>query len=92
MNICIALPSRLDIESTRILWTALQAKKGTPVTVDCSAVSQVGALAAQVLLVAARKWHRENIPFLMSGNRMGLAEGLALLGLNISMLSESDAT
>ena len=91
MTSTIALKPQLDIEYTRVLWAALQAERGKAVTIECTAVVKVGVLAAQVLLVAAQKWRSENLAFRLSGSRAGLDEGLALLGLNISMLSEGDA-
>lgn len=54
-----ALPDVVRMEDCEALATFLSDTRGAAATVDCSAVSRLGGLAAQMLLIAQRSWADE---------------------------------
>lgn len=60
MNRLVALPERLDHDAARDLHAELAIHRGFNLVIDGSSVRVVGALAAQVLVAAARDWGVQN--------------------------------
>lgn len=59
----INLVDRIDFAAARSLHSALVGRRGKPVRIEGGTVTFAGALAAQVLLAAARDWKQAGVPF-----------------------------
>lgn len=56
MTACLQLPAKLDTRAASDLAEALRDHAGSDLALDASAVTQIGALALQTLLVAGAAW------------------------------------
>ena len=80
----LQMPSRLDFEGAGRLFAGLSRHRGEMVLLDATDVSYVGALAAQVLLCAARQWDSEGYPLRIVGSSRKLSDGLGQLGIDLA--------
>lgn len=85
------LPERLDTRFAVPLAEALQARRGSPLVLDGAAVGFVGALCAEVLLVASRAWQAEGRSFSIARPARAFTEGLQALGLD-ALIPTEEAT
>ncbi|WP_103257938.1 STAS domain-containing protein [Tabrizicola aquatica] len=90
MSEILHLPERLDFDAARTLHGQLLALRGHPVSIDGSAVRTGGALAAQVLLAAARDWRAAGQPFAFAPS-VALQDDLERLGV-LSEIAQEEAT
>ena len=75
-----ALPAILDLTAAAPLASALLARRGTPLTVDASAVRKLGGLCLQVLLSARATWATDKIPFAVTKPSIAFQKSLAQFG------------
>ena len=77
----LRLPASLDLPAARPLAAALLERRGQPVTIDASAVGQVGAQCIQVLLSAKRTWEADGVPLSIVDCAPRMIEDLKLIGI-----------
>lgn len=82
----IVLPPTLNHDRCGQLLEQLTANRGFPVGVDAAQVHRVGALAAQILLVAQKSWAQDVIPFTIDSPSVGFIDSLQKLGLASALL------
>jgi chemotaxis protein CheX len=87
----VALPPRVDRAAAAALAEELRAHAASDVTVDAAAVTQLGALGLQTLLVAARAWRDADRAFAVENIGPEVAGQLADLGLDDLSLLEGAA-
>jgi anti-anti-sigma regulatory factor len=80
MSQYLQLQERLDFDAARDLHASLLALRGADLTIDGSAVRVGGALAAQILLAAARDWSLAGKSLILSAST-SLQDDLSRLGL-----------
>ncbi len=78
----LALKSKLDLKGSDDLAKELQELRGSDLTIDPSAVEQLGAHAVQTLIVAARSWAADGNAFTVEALPAGAAAHLATLGMD----------
>ena len=74
----LRLPISLDLPAARPLANSLLERRGQPILIDASAVSQVGAQCAQVLLSAKRTWDADGVSLSMVNCGPRMIEDFAL--------------
>lgn len=77
----LTLPARLDLVNTRPLADDILARAGGDLIIDAGGVGHLGALAAQVLLAAARDWKSAGHRLTIAPRSAAFDEALAVLGL-----------
>lgn len=77
----IDLPRKLDSAAAVELFDRLRVEPRTPVIVDAAATEHLGALGAEVLMVAARSRTAAGIGFSIEHLGEGVMDQLATLGL-----------
>jgi chemotaxis protein CheX len=82
----ITLPPTFNHDRCGQLSEQLSACRGFPVQVDAAQVHRLGALAAQLLLVAQRTWAHDVIAFKIESPSAGFSDSLRRLGLASAML------
>ena len=80
------LPSCLDLPAARPLANSLIERRGRPIVIDASAVSQVGAQCIQVLLSAKRSWETDGLPLSIVNCSSRAIDDLRLLGIDSTTL------
>lgn len=85
------LEDRLDLRSVAALAQALADRRGSDLTLDASAVRQIGALAVQVLRAAARSWAEDGYRLTFVGPSNDVVDQLALLGFTPDTLMQWEA-
>lgn len=83
----LRLPASLDLPAARPLAAALLERRGQPVTIDASAVGQVGAQCVQVLLSAKRTWEADGVPLSIVNCAPRMIEDLKLIGIERTLAS-----
>jgi anti-anti-sigma regulatory factor len=83
----LRLPASLDLPAARPLAAALLERRGQPVTIDASAVGQVGAQCIQVLLSAKRTWEADGVPLSIVNCAPRMIEDLKLIGIERTLAS-----
>lgn len=76
------LPPVLKLEECQQLHAFLLESVGTPVTLNCAAVTRLGGLPAQLITMAARTWAAEDVPLELADPSDGFRESLQTLGLD----------
>jgi len=76
------LPPVMKVEDCEALFVFLKEAEGTPVTLQCGAVSRIPGLAAQTILFAAQKWAADDVSFLLSDQSEGCIDSFKSLGLD----------
>jgi anti-anti-sigma regulatory factor len=87
----LRLPTSLDIAAARPLAKSLLARRGQPIQIDASAVSQVGAQCAQVLLSAKRTWDADGVSLSMVNCGPRMIEDFALIGIDCRTLATGES-
>lgn len=75
------LPSDPRANACGAFFDALKAHRGKPVHVDASAVDRMDTLVAQVMVIGARTWAADEVPFAITNPSEVVITGLARLGL-----------
>ena len=88
MSGSIVLPARLDSAAAPELAAALKAQAGSDTKLDGGAVTHVGALCVQALLVAATSAAQAGHGFSIDGLPEPAADQLALYGLTAETLAK----
>lgn len=83
----LRLPAALDLPAARPLAAALLERRGQPITIDASAVGQVGAQCVQVLLSAKRTWEADGVPLSIANCAPRMIEDLKLIGIERTLAS-----
>lgn len=91
MTGAVALPARLDSAAAVALAHSLQGYTGKDVTLDAGAVSLLGALALQTLVVAGQTWRGAGLEFSLVNLSPQVARQIADLGLADLSLVTGDA-
>lgn len=76
----LELEPRLDLRATGLLVEALNARRGSDLTLDAGRVTQIGALAVQAIRAAARSWAEAGHALGFENASSDLADQLGLLG------------
>jgi chemotaxis protein CheX len=88
----LRLPISLDLAAARPLANSLLERRGQPILIDASAVSQVGAQCAQVLLSAKRTWDADGVSLSMVNCGPRMIEDFALIGIDCTTLATGEST
>ena len=78
----LRLPISLDLPAARPLAAALVERRGKPITIDASAVTQLGAQCVQVLLSAKRTWEADGVSLSIVNCAARMIEDLKLIGID----------
>jgi chemotaxis protein CheX len=78
----LRLPVSLDLPAARPLAAALLERRGKPITIDASAVGQIGAQCVQVLLSAKRTWEADGVSLSIVNCAARVIEDLKLIGID----------
>lgn len=82
------LPPVLKLEECQQLHTFLQQSVGTPITLNCGAVTRLGGLPAQLIAMAAKSWALDDVPMLLANPTDNFRDCLQSLGLD-AVLAEN---
>jgi chemotaxis protein CheX len=74
------------LPAARPLANSLIERRGRPIVIDASAVSQVGAQCIQVLLSAKRSWETDGVPLSIVNCSSRAIDDLRLLGIDSTTL------
>jgi chemotaxis protein CheX len=83
----LSLPSLLDLPAARPLAAALLERRGKPITIDASAVGQVGAQCLQVLLSAKQTWQADGVSLSIVNCAARMIEDLKLVGIDRALVT-----
>jgi chemotaxis protein CheX len=83
----LRLPISLDLPAARPLAAALLERRGKPITIDASAVGQVGAQCIQVLLSAKRTWQADGVSLSIVNCAARMIEDLKLIGIDRTLVT-----
>ena len=83
----LRLPISLDLPAARPLAAALLERRGKPITIDASAVGQVGAQCVQVLLSAKRTWQADGVSLSIVNCAARMIEDLKLIGIDRTLVT-----
>lgn len=83
-----ALPGSLIPEERRVLTDFLMNNRHVPLTLDCANLTKIGALGAQVLLVANHTWNADNVKLELINVDETIKSSLRDLGLSDQILKE----
>lgn len=81
-TMAFSLPPSLNHDALRDLANFLTANRGESVSLDGENCSQIGAQAAQTLVVAAQTWASERAKFQICDPSGSIADSFAVLGLS----------
>ena len=85
--VALSLPASLDLPAARPLAAALLKRRGQPITIDASAVSQIGAQCVQVLLSAKRTWEADGVSLSIVNCAARMVEDLKLIGIERTLVT-----
>jgi chemotaxis protein CheX len=77
----------LDLPAARPLAAALLERRGKPITIDASAVGQVGAQCLQVLLSAKQTWQADGVSLSIVNCAARMIEDLKLIGIERALVT-----
>ena len=83
----LRLPISLDLPAARPLAAALLERRGKPITIDASAVGQVGAQCLHVLLSAKQTWQADGVSLSIVNCAARLIEDLKLVGIDRTLVT-----
>jgi anti-anti-sigma regulatory factor len=83
----LRLPASLDLPAARPLAAALLEHRGQPITIDASAVGQIGAQCVQVLLSAKRTWDADGVSLSIVNCAARMIEDLKLIGIERTLVT-----
>ncbi len=83
----LRLPVSLDLPAARPLAAALLERRGKPITIDASAVGQIGAQCVQVLLSAKRTWQVDGVSLSIVNCAARMIEDLKLIGIDRTLVT-----
>ena len=83
----LRLPVSLDLPAARPLAAALIDRRGQPITIEASAVGQVGAQCVQVLLSAKRTWEADGVSLSIVNCSPRMIEDLKLIGIDRTLVT-----
>lgn len=84
----ISLPAKLDQKAVSALADELRGRRGGDLMLDAAATRQLGSLAVQTLLCAARSWARDGRRLALVNLSDACVEQLRLLGFSPETLLE----
>jgi len=82
-----ALPPDPRANACGSFFDALKALRGKPVQIDASAVERMDTLVAQVMLLGAKTWAADNVPYLVDPVSDPAMKALASLGMKDAILN-----
>lgn len=85
------LPAAMTIEDCQKLHGDLQAATDYAVTIDCSGVSRLHGLGAQLICMSRKFWLARDIPFKLVNISPRCRENLETLGLTDLCTDDGDA-
>jgi chemotaxis protein CheX len=91
MSATISLQPKLDLRAAGPLREELLAHANDDVVLDAASVSQLGALALQVIRAAARSWAEAGRSLTLVGASTDLADQLSLLGFTPDTVTQWEA-
>jgi len=83
----LRLPISLDLPAARPIAAALVERRGKPITIDASAVTQLGAQCVQVLLSAKRTWEADGVSLSIVNCAARMIEDLKLIGIDRTLVT-----
>ena len=83
----LCLPISLDLPAARPLAAALLERRGQSITIDASAVGQVGAQCLQVLLSAKQTWQADGVSLSIVNCAARMIEDLKLIGIERALVT-----
>ncbi|MEZ5756501.1 MAG: STAS domain-containing protein [Paracoccaceae bacterium] len=86
------LPERLDSSAAPGLAAALRGRIGTPLVLDASRVTVIGALAFEVLIAAGRQWQADGNALTIRHPSARFAAACGTLGLPCDALWQDTKT
>ncbi|MDI3335183.1 STAS domain-containing protein [Defluviimonas aestuarii] len=90
-RLTLILDPRLDLPAAGRLHAALLARTGTPLEIDATAVSHLGALCLQVLLAAARTWKKGGVSLVIRPRSARFETALDTYGVSLDDLQSDPA-
>ncbi|PUB18739.1 chemotaxis protein CheX [Yoonia sediminilitoris] len=85
------LPEVMKLEDCQELHSFLIKQQGTPVALNCTAVTRISGLAAQMIHFAAGEWAGEDVDFSLRDLSPGCITSLTTLGLGGLVANEGAA-
>ncbi len=83
----LRVPISLDLPAARPLAAALLERRGQSITIDASAVGQIGAQCVQVLLSAKRTWEADGVSLSIVNFAARIIEDLKLIGIDRTLVT-----
>ncbi|MFQ1700164.1 STAS domain-containing protein [Loktanella agnita] len=85
-----SLPPVMTLEDCENLQAFFETATDQSVSLDCSAVTRLNGLTAQMIQMASGVWARNDMPFTLKDPSPDFRQNLATLGFD-SLLSEEEA-
>lgn len=83
-----ALPSATRLEDCQRLYAFLEQSADQAVALDCGAVTRLGGLAAQMILMASKSWSDNDLQFALKNATADCVDNLKTLGLHDHLIVE----
>lgn len=87
----LQLEPRLDLRAADPLAKVLVENRGNDLVLDAKEVTQIGALAVQVIRAAAKTWATDGVSLSMENASTDLADQLYLLGFKPETITQWEA-
>lgn len=87
----LRLPARMNYAAADELSEAFEHLRDSPIEVDASDVTHLGAIGLQVLLAARKQWQLDGVSFRLTGASAAFVDSLNLLGVQPETFSQEDA-
>lgn len=84
------LPPVMKLEDCQKLFVFLQDAQDTPVTLDCSAVTRLGGMGAQIIQMASDTWAMNDQPFSLENMTTECRDSLTTLGFDTLVTAEGN--
>lgn len=86
------LPPVMKMDDCERLHAFLRDRLDQPVQLDCSSVTRLGGLAAQLIAMGAMTWAKTDNAFIVSDPSPGCRQSLASMGLSQLLTQEGSPT
>ncbi|MEJ1990762.1 MAG: STAS domain-containing protein [Maritimibacter sp.] len=90
-SVRLQLEARLDLRAAEPLAQVLVEHRGNDLILDAREVTQIGALAVQVIRSAAKSWAEDNVKLSMENASTDLSDQLYLLGFKPETITQWEA-
>ncbi len=87
----LRLPARMNYAAADELSEAFEHLRDSPIEVDASEVTHLGAIGLQVLMAARTQWQLDGVLFRLTGSSPAFTDSLRLLGVPPDTFFEQDA-